>query len=46
MEKNVFYLEENFSLSYIIKNARQNDISLKIDNSLLIAIWEKTTCSL
>lgn len=32
--KNVFYLEEISRWSYIIKNAKQNDISLKIDTAL------------
>lgn len=32
--KNVFYLEEISRWSYIIKNATQNDISLKIDTAL------------
>ena len=33
-EKNVFFLEEESRWSYIIKNAKQNDISLKIDTAL------------
>lgn len=32
--KNVFYLDEISRWSYIIKNAKQNDISLKIDTAL------------
>ena len=32
--KNVFYLEDISRWSYIIKNAKQNDISLKIDTAL------------
>jgi type I restriction enzyme M protein len=32
--KNVFYLQEISRWSYIIKNAKQNDISLKIDTTL------------
>ncbi|MCB0734258.1 MAG: SAM-dependent DNA methyltransferase [Flavobacteriales bacterium] len=32
--KNVFYLEEISRWSYIIKNAKQNDIALKIDTAL------------
>jgi len=32
--KNVFFLEEKSRWSYIIKNAKQNDISLKIDTAL------------
>ena len=32
--KNVFYLEEISRWCYIIKNAKQNDISLKIDTAL------------
>src|SRR5699024_8021024 len=32
--KNVIYLEEIIQLSYIIKKAKQNDISLKIDTAL------------
>ena len=32
--KNVFYLEEISRWSHIIKNAKQNDISLKIDTAL------------
>lgn len=32
--KNVFYLEEISRWNYIIKNAKQNDISLKIDTAL------------
>ena len=33
-EKNVFFLEEESRWSYISKNAKQNDISLKIDTAL------------
>lgn len=33
-EKNVFFLEENSRWSYISKNAKQNDIALKIDTAL------------
>ena len=32
--KNVFFLEEISRWSYIIKNAKQNDIALKIDTAL------------
>ncbi len=32
--KNVFYLDEISRWSYIVKNAKQNDISLKIDTAL------------
>lgn len=33
-EKNVFFLEEESRWSYISKNAKQNDIALKIDTAL------------
>lgn len=33
-QKNVFYLPEISRWSYLIKNAKQNDISIKIDNAL------------
>ncbi|MXV38951.1 N-6 DNA methylase [Flavobacteriaceae bacterium Ap0902] len=32
--KNVFFLEENSRWSYIIKNAKQDDIAIKIDTAL------------
>jgi type I restriction enzyme M protein len=34
--KNVFYLPEESRWSYLIKNAKQNDISIKIDTALFI----------
>jgi len=38
--KNVFYLPENSRWSYLIENAKQEDIALKIDTVLFTA--EKT----
>lgn len=41
--KNVFYLEEESRWSYIIENAKQNDIAIKIDKALAMVEKDNPT---